>query len=485
MPAMDNKISHFSPFLTLFMVFCSFGTISARVIQVGPGETYEVPSAAVAVAVDGDTIEIAATEYLGDVAAWYQNNLLIRGVGGRPHLRANGVEILGKGTWVIIGNNITVENIEFSEASVPDQNGAGIRQEGNGLTVRNCYFHNNENGMLCDGGDLTVEYCEFSNNGFGYGQTHNIYVVAGDVFTFRYNYSHHAIIGHNLKSRSEENYIEYNRIMDEEDGTSSYAIDIPDGGLTYIIGNLLQQGPLSDNFSAIVSYAAEGAGNYWQNLYIINNTFVNDYGPDGGHIYARSGTQTKIQNNIFVGGGTVIDGEANLLNNWETNNPYFVDIQNFDYRLTGNSTEAIDQGSDPGIGDEYDLTAHWHYLHPVKREARPVVNQIDIGAYEYEAPTPIDSHSGIVSGTYSLQQNHPNPFNPSTSIRFSLPKLAVVKLKIYDVGGVHIATLVNAPCETGEHEVVWNPENIASGIYFYHLEVDGKISETKKMMHLR
>ena len=61
---MDNKISHFSPFLTLFMVFCSFGTISARVIQVGPGETYEVPSAAVAVAVDGDTIEIAATEYL-------------------------------------------------------------------------------------------------------------------------------------------------------------------------------------------------------------------------------------------------------------------------------------------------------------------------------------------------------------------------------------------------------------------------------------
>lgn len=482
---MDKKISHFSIFVTLFMVFCLFGMISARIIQVGPGETYAVPSAAAAVAADGDTIEIEATEYLGDVAAWYQDDLLIRGVGGRPHLKANSEEILGKGTWVIIGDNITVENIEFSEASVPDENGAGIRQEGYGLTVRNCYFHDNENGMLCDGGDLTVEYCEFANNGFGDGFTHNIYVVAGDIFTFRFNYSHHAIIGHNLKSRSEENYIEYNRIMDEENGTSSYAIDIPDGGLTYIIGNLLQQGPYTDNNSAIVSYAAESSRNYSQYLYIINNTFVNDYGSGGRHIYARSGTQTKIQNNIFVGGGTMVNGVANLLNNWETNNPYFVDIQNFNYRITESSTGAIDQGSDPGIGDDYDLTAHWQYLHPVKREARPIVNQIDIGAYEYQVPTPIDLPSGIVSGTYSLEQNHPNPFNPSTIIRFSLRKLSVVKLKIYDIGGAHVATLVNEPCGMGEHEVGWNPENIASGIYFYRLEVDGKISETKKMMLLR
>ena len=97
----------------------------------------------------GDTIEIDADVYEGDVAIWYQDNLTIRGVGGgRAHLKANGNNAEGKGIWVIKGNNTVVENIEFSESTVPDENGAGIRQEGAGLTVRNCSFHDNENGIL-------------------------------------------------------------------------------------------------------------------------------------------------------------------------------------------------------------------------------------------------------------------------------------------------------------------------------------------------
>jgi hypothetical protein len=54
----------------------------------------------------------------------------------------------GKGIWVISGNDTVVENIEFSGAAVPDANGAGIRFEGVNLTVRNCYFHHNQNGIL-------------------------------------------------------------------------------------------------------------------------------------------------------------------------------------------------------------------------------------------------------------------------------------------------------------------------------------------------
>ena len=479
---MDLKYTFFwLSVLTIMLVFAFTESLFARIIQVGPGRLYTLPSEATSVAVDGDTVEIDAAEYPGDVAAWYQNNLVIRGVGGRPHLRANGNEIYGKGTWVTIGNNITVENIEFSEASVPDENGAGIRQEGYGLTVSNCYFHDNENGMLCDGGNLTIEYCEFNRNGLGYGYTHNIYVVAGDIFTFRFNYSHHAKIGHNVKSRSDVNYIEYNRIMDEASGISSYAIDIPDGGLTYIIGNLIQQGPFTDNFSAILSYAAESASNPIQNLYVINNTFVNDYGSDGAHIYTRPGTTAKIQNNIFARGGTVLTGPGDLIYNWVVDNPNLVDIDNYDYLLTQNSTGAIDQGSDPGEGNGYNLHPLWHYVHPVKKEARIQYDEIDIGAYEFDSSSDLNAEANLLPQSYRLEQNYPNPFNPKTFIAFQLPQAEMVTIDIYNTGGQRILRLVNKKFPAGRHIIELENSDISSGVYFYSMKT-ANYQKTRKMI---
>ncbi|MCC6723031.1 MAG: right-handed parallel beta-helix repeat-containing protein, partial [Saprospiraceae bacterium] len=161
------------------------------------------------------------------MAVWQANNLVIRGVGGRPHLEAGGQYIWGKGIWVLAGNGITVENIEFSGATVPDQNGAGIRLDGTGMTVRHCYFHHNQNGILTSNpyaGEILIEYTEFADSGYGDGYTHNVYIGHVDKLIFRYNYSHHAIVGHNLKSRAKENHILYNRIMDEVDGQSSRLI---------------------------------------------------------------------------------------------------------------------------------------------------------------------------------------------------------------------------------------------------------------------
>jgi hypothetical protein len=106
--------------------------------QVGPTRTYTLPSQVAILVNNGDTVEIDAATYLGDVCVWPKNNLLLKGVGGRPHLRANGNNAVGKGIWVFAGNNIRVENIEFSEASVPDENGAGIRLDGVGISVKNC-----------------------------------------------------------------------------------------------------------------------------------------------------------------------------------------------------------------------------------------------------------------------------------------------------------------------------------------------------------
>ena len=222
---------------------------SAKVIQAGPRRALKTPSQAAAVARDGDTIEIDAGLYSGDVATWTRNNLTIRGVGGgrisTPMARTRKEKASGS----FKGTNTTIENIEFSGAKVPDQNGAAIRQEGPGLTLRNCYFHDNENGILTGANlssDIVIEYSEFARNGFGDGQTHNIYIGNVRTFTLRYSYSHQAKIGHLVKSRAQTNYILYNRLTDET-GTASYEIDLPSGGRSYIIGNLIQQSPNTDN----------------------------------------------------------------------------------------------------------------------------------------------------------------------------------------------------------------------------------------------
>src|SRR5206468_6500985 len=78
-------------------------SLRAKVIQVGPKREIKLPSAAAAIAADGDLIEIDPGNYDGDAAVWRQNRLTIRGVGGRAHLRANGAHAEGKAIWVIKG----------------------------------------------------------------------------------------------------------------------------------------------------------------------------------------------------------------------------------------------------------------------------------------------------------------------------------------------------------------------------------------------
>lgn len=88
------------------------------------------------------------------------------------------------------------------------------------------------------------------------------------------------------------------------------------------------------------------------------------------------------------------------------------------------------------------------------------------------------------ANNFRLSQNYPNPFNPSTTISFSLPKKEFVTLKIYDVLGKEITTLVNEELNAGSYKNDWNAGNLASGIYFYRLQA-GKYNETRKIMLLK
>ena len=90
--------------------------------------------------------------------------------------------------------------------------------------------------------------------------------------------------------------------------------------------------------------------------------------------------------------------------------------------------------------------------------------------------------------SFKLNQNFPNPFNPSTTIRFELPLSGLVTLKIYDVLGNEVTTLVNEEKPAGEYEIDFNTSTInhhpSSGVYFYQLKA-GSFIKTKKMILIK
>ena len=375
-------------------VFLAAGVASAATLQVGPGKTFATPCAALAVAADGDTIQIDPVLYSGDVCAFSQNNLTIQGVNGRAHIDANKKSAQNKGIWVPSGSNLLVENIEFSGATSTSKNGAGIRAQGVNWTVRNCYFHDNQDGILesnIAGSNILIEYSEFARNGYRDGMSHNLYIGHSASLTFRFNYSHDSIVGHLLKSRSAVNYVLYNRLTDES-GTGSYEIDLPNGGTSYVIGNLIEQGTNSQN-STIVTYLEEGVNvmNPGMDLYVINNSIVNDL---SSGTFVNIGTADTvpavIKNNIFVGPGTLTNQTGATLANNFSGNPLFVNQAGFDYHLTS-SSPAIDAGANPGSANGFSLTPVFEYVHPARGEGRVTTGAaIDIGAYEFGgAGTPL------------------------------------------------------------------------------------------------
>ncbi|MEN9538739.1 MAG: hypothetical protein RLZZ126_974, partial [Pseudomonadota bacterium] len=257
------------------------GASAGRVLRVGPGEPVASIAAASRLARDGDTVEIKAGDYHGDVAQWEQTDLTIRGVGGMVRLFADGKAHGGKAIWVMgrKGSNFRVSNIAFVGARVPDRNGAGIRFEGGKLVVRNCLFWGNENGLLAGasvGTSLHIEDSEFGYNGNGDGLTHNLYGGAIDLLKVSGSYFHHANVGHLLKSRARVNEIIYNRLTDETGGRASYELDFPNGGLAVVMGNIIQKGPDAEN-SAVMSYGREGISWDRNELVFVSNTVVNDH----------------------------------------------------------------------------------------------------------------------------------------------------------------------------------------------------------------
>ncbi|MBC7774841.1 MAG: T9SS type A sorting domain-containing protein, partial [Phycisphaerae bacterium] len=453
-----------------FLSVFSIGSAKAKIWQVGPTRSYLVPSAVANLVADGDTVEIDAGLYTGNVAKWFANNLVIRGVGnGYAHLAAGGNNAEGKAIWVIKGADCTVEGIEFSGCQVPDHNGAGIRQEGKNLTLRNCYFHHNEMGILTsnDGvSEFYFESCEFANNGYGDGFSHNIYVGAVRSLTMFYCYSHDAHTGHLVKSRARFNNLYYNRFTGET-GDGSYEVDMPNGGQAILIGNLIEQCPTSQN-GGIISFGLENQNNPEQQIILSHNTVVNDRFDGRFMQFSNATTLVKLVNNLFLGPGTLMQGTTAVLDtthNIRLTNiaaAMLTDPANYNYRLLA-SSPCVNAGIDPGSFNNVPLTALYAYLHPLGRTARWYSGSApDVGAYEHLMSPYRSVENEISDGGFTVA---PNPVggDEGLTIQTKQPLSARSTAFLFDIMGNLVQKV---DFQRGQKTFQMHLENLPTGTYF-------------------
>jgi hypothetical protein len=102
--------------------------------------------------------------------------------------------------------------------------------------------------------------------------------------------------------------------------------------------------------------------------------------------------------------------------------------------------------------------------------------------YKYTDPnfTGTGNNQNETPSSFKLEQNYPNPFNPTTNINFSLPKASEVSIKVYDMLGHEVMTLVNGHMNAGNHVAILDASGLSSGVYFYKM-IAGSFTDTKRL----
>jgi hypothetical protein len=340
-------------------------------IRVGPTHAVKSLAQAAKLARQGDVIEIEAGEYPGDVAVLDKNDLVVRGINGKPRLVASGKSAEGKGILVVRAENVVIENLALVGAKVRDRNGSGIRLERGSLTVRGASFSANEMAILTSNDPkvrLDVEGCDFEgDDSTDRHVSHVLYAGGIDRLFVQGSYFRRGKIGHLIKSRARESFFLYNRLSDET-GTASYELEFPAGGFAVVIGNLIQQSPHTDN-ATLVSFGAEGYRWPVNALHLAHNTLVNDREQGGTFVAVRPGNASaRLVNNLFLGPGQLdLKAPAESIGNASAKTTDFVNPAAFDYRLRVTSKLAGASG-DPGMAGDVALRPAREYIHPAKTE---------------------------------------------------------------------------------------------------------------------
>jgi hypothetical protein len=229
-----------------------------RVLQVGADKPYRSLGAAVAEAGDGDTILVDAGTYLNDFVT-VTASLHIVGVGGKARFEGNQHIPNGKAILIDRAEDLTLENLQFVGAEAHDGNGAGIRYEWGTLTVRNCDFIDNEEGILggrVPGGRVFIDGSNFQHNGSGDGQTHGLYIGVVDSLTVTNSNFVDTVLGSHLKSRAARTDIANSRFIDGPGGNTNYDIDLCDGGIATVRNSVIAKSAEADN-RALIHFGGE------------------------------------------------------------------------------------------------------------------------------------------------------------------------------------------------------------------------------------
>lgn len=266
-----------------------------------------------------------------------------------------------------------------------------------------------------------------------------------------------------------------------------YCRIIPQSTGYYTLKSSSSTDPIAFLYNSSNTLLVENDDDYYNPNYL---DFTIEYSLTSGNtyyleIYNLESYTTNITLNISGGGllpveltsftADLVKSKVQL--NWQT----ATEVNNYGFeieRSANNSWEKIgfveghgNSNSEKNYSFQDSPTSEGVYSYRLK--------QIDFdGKFEYSSIVEVEFNTVT---DFALEQNYPNPFNPTTSISYSIPQNEFVTLKVYDVIGNEVATLVNTVQERGKHEVNFNAANLSSGIYFYKLTAGNSI-QIKKMM---
>lgn len=361
-------------------------------------------------------------------------------------------------------DDILIENntCSFSE----DEHGIYVSNSSDRPIIRNNHSFNNNgcgihmNGDISMGGDgiisdAIVEGNILHDNGYGGGSAINMDGVQSSEIFNNLIYNNHAT------------------------GIAMYQIDGGDASKNNKVYNNTIIQP-SDGRWCVIAVDGSTGNTLYNNILINHHSFRGSISID-----AASVTGFVSDYNILVNRLSDDDGNSNMtLSQWQTmgydthsmiadpENQIFVDYSNANYHLLQNS-QAVDAGTNlvlPTVFEDLDNVP------------RPQGNGFDIGSYEYTSTTEVANEN--IPNEFQLFQNFPNPFNPSTTIKFQLENSGFVSLTVYNVLGNEVATIINEFKSSGKYEVRFDASELSSGIYFVRLLQDSFI-QTIKMTLLK
>ena len=360
-----------------------------RTLVVGPQEQIRSITEAARLARDGDTIEILPGEYRQQAVVWLQGRLAVRGRGKRPVFIADGDHAEGKGLWVVRNAEMLIENIEFRGARVADGNGAGIRFERGHLRIVRCGFFDNEMGVLT--GNVADSVLEVEDSEFGQAPRHagglHHLLYAGTIarLSVRGSRLQQGFRGHLIKSRARESSILYNLLVDGVGGRASYELEFPNGGLAWVIGNVIGQSATTDN-RELVSYGAEGR--HWPDnaLYLAHNTLIDDT-VDGRFLRVWSdrlpaGSEVWAINNLLVGRGAFMpQAPGRHDGNQSIDRAMLLDADGLVFALPQNSP-LRGKAKPPGSAREQNLAPAAEFRLPVGTRPLAAGTPLSVGALQ-------------------------------------------------------------------------------------------------------